>query len=315
MWGALNISRALRLGRRARVRCPATSANLGPGFDALGLALTLHNDVEAEIVERGLELTVAGEGQHMLSGSADNLVARSAAAAFGRLGWRPPGLRLHCTNAVPPGRGLGSSAAAIVAGVSVAYALARPGDDVDRAWVLDLAAEIEGHPDNVAACVLGAASIGWRDADRRFHGARLEPHADLRATALVPEQGASTAIARALLPSTVPHADAAHAAGRAALLITAITERLDLLLAATEDRLHQPYRATSMPVTSALVRRLRAAGMAAVVSGAGPTVLVLHSARADGPGDQDLPVGDLPLGWRTVRLQIDRTGLTVAHEG
>jgi homoserine kinase len=151
--------------------------------------------------------------------------------------------------------------------------------------------------------------VGWRDEDGTTNGIRVEPHGDLRATVLIPDQGASTSIARALLPQTVPHADAAHAAGRAALFVAAVTSRPDLLLAATEDRLHQPYRAASMPATTALVRRLRTAGLAAVVSGAGPTVLVLHAAT-DG-GDLGRALEDLPPGWRPQALEVDREGVAV----
>lgn len=298
-------------GASIHVRCPATSANLGSGFDALGLALALHNVVEAETTGSGVQVTVAGEGQDALPFHGGNLVARSAAIAFGRLGWRPAGLRLHCTNAVPPGRGLGSSAAAIVAGVSLAYTLAHPDVDLDRAWVLEVAGAIEGHPDNVAACVLGGATVGWRDDDGTTRAVRVEPHADLVATVLVPPKGAPTSIARAVLPLTVPHADGAHAAGRAALFVAAVIERPDLLMAATEDRLHQPYRASSMPDTSALVRSLRAAGLAATVSGAGPAVLVLHTTSAGGPDDLGDAFDSLPPGWRAVRLEIDRAGVAV----
>jgi homoserine kinase len=295
-----------------RARCPASSANLGSGFDALGLALGLHNEVDAEITDAGLQVTVSGEGYDVLPFHGDNLVARAAASAFSRLGWRPPGLRLHCRNGIPPARGLGSSAAAIVAGISAAYALARPDDELDRTWVLEVAGAMEGHPDNVAACVLGGATVGWREDDGSTRAVRVEPSLELRATVFVPEQGASTSIARALLPMTVPHADAAHAAGRAALFVAAVSGRLDLLPAATEDRLHQQYRASSMPTTSALVRHLRAAGFAAIVSGAGPAVLVLHAAHPDRSGDLDAVTGDLEPGWHRRALDIDRGGVVVS---
>jgi homoserine kinase len=294
--------------RRVRVQCPATSANLGPGFDALGLALSLHNDVVAQEVGAGVQVTVDGEGHGTLPTDRDNLVARSAALAFGRLGRTSPGLHLSCTNGIPPARGLGSSAAAIVAGVSVAYALANPGTELDRTWVLDLAGAIEGHPDNVAACVLGGATVGWRDAAGATNAVRVDPHPDVTATLLVPDVGSSTTVARAMLPEVVPHADAAHAAGRAALFVAAITARPDLLLAATEDRLHQPYRASAMTATYALVERLRGLGLAAVVSGAGPAVLMLH---ATGSADLEAAVGDLPTGWRSMRLEVDRAGVVV----
>lgn len=295
------------------MRCPATSANLGPGFDALGLALALHNEVEAVVTGATVQVSVAGEGTGELAEDAENLVARAAAAAFDRIGWRPAGLRLRCTNGIPLARGLGSSAAAIVAGVSVAYALAHPRDELDRSWVLETAAAIEGHPDNVAACVLGGATISWLDGVGLAHALRVQPHRDLMVTALVPAHGASTSAARALLPVAIPHADAAHAAGRAALLVTAITVEPDHLLAATEDRLHQPYRASAMPVTMELVGRLRAAGRAAVLSGAGPTVLVLHTRPVRDHGDPPVLVGDLPPGWQVLELDLDRGGVAVTQ--
>jgi len=294
---------------RVRVRCPATSANLGPGFDALGLALALHNEVDAVTTGGGLQVSVTGEGAGALPTDADNLVARSAATAFDRLGRRPAGLRLSCTNGIPLARGLGSSAAAIVAGVGVAYALTHPRSELDRAWVLETAAAIEGHPDNVAACVLGGATVGWLDDAGMASAVRLEPHPDLVATALVPADGASTSAARALLPPAVPHADAAHAAGRAALLVAAITVRPDLLLPATEDRLHQRYREPAMPATLDLVARLRASGSAAVLSGAGPSVLVLHTAPDEPFGDLGLSGRALPPGWQVVHLELDRGGV------
>lgn len=294
------------VGDVVRVRCAATSANLGPGFDAFGLALGLANDVEAEVTSGGVRVRVRGEGAQQLEVDGTNLVARAASSAFARLGWRPPGLRLACDNRVPTSRGLGSSAAAIVAGAALAHALARPDEPVDHAWLVRVAGEIEGHPDNVAACVLGGLTVAWRTADGEARAVRVEPHPDLRVLVLVPAGGASTAVARALLPSSVPHADAARNAGRAGLLVAAVTERPDLLLEATDDRLHQPYRASSMPATSALVTELRARGIAAVVSGAGPSVLVLGSA-GDGLDDRLVP----PDGWRVLDPGIERGGVRV----
>lgn len=261
-----------------RVRVPATSANLGPGFDALGLALDLEDEVEAEVTGAGVACEVTGEGAGELATDESHLVVRAALAAFDRLGGRPPGLALRCRNRIPHARGLGSSSAAIVSGVLAARALRDDGDRrMDDAAVLALAAELEGHPDNVAPCLLGGLTIAWT-GENGARAARLEPSGRLSPVALVPAARSSTERARGLLPDRVPHADAAANAGRAALLVHALTAAPELLLPATEDRLHQRYRATAMPDAARLIELLRGAGVPAVLSGAGPTVLAFVSA-------------------------------------
>jgi homoserine kinase len=265
------------------VRVPATSANLGPGFDALGLALGLHDEVCAAVAAAGVRVTVAGEGAGELESGERHLVVRAMLSTFGELGVTAPGLVVMCRNRIPQARGLGSSSAAIVAGVLLARALVRAGAELfDDAAALRTAARIEGHPDNVAPCLRGGATIAWT-ADGGARAVRLTPAASISPTVFVPRQRGLTAAARAALPATVPHADAAHAAGRAALLVHALTAEPTLLFAATEDRLHQPYRAPGMPGSAALLTRLRAAGVAAVISGAGPAVLALSPV----PGDFD----------------------------
>jgi homoserine kinase len=289
-----------------RVRTPATSANLGPGFDTLGLALDLHDEVEVTAgfggPETPVEVTVDGEGAASVPLDERHLVVRSLRAAFAELGEQPSSLRLHCTNALPHGRGLGSSAAAIVAGVVAARALT--GLTTHDA-ALDLADRLEGHPDNVAACLFGGLTVAWRDDDGTARATRVEVHPDVVPIVCVPSFEVSTEKARGLLPDTVPHADAAANAGRAALLVHAVARRPDLLLAATADRLHQHYREPAMPPTFALVTALRAQGLAAVVSGAGPTVLVLA------PGDQTDRVRALAEGWNVRPLQVDTRGAVV----
>jgi homoserine kinase len=290
----------------ASVRVPATCANLGPGFDALGLALALYDEVEAHTAADGLSVAVHGEGAD-LPRDETHLVVRAMRATFDKLGGQPPGLSLTCRNRIPHSRGLGSSAAAIVAGVLLARALVvggeqlLPGEDV-----LVLAAQLEGHPDNVASCLLGGFTIAWSDPHAR--AVRLEPHDSVRPVVLIPPFSASTHEARRLLPATVPHTDAAFAAGRAALLVAALTTRPEALFAATEDRLHQGYRAPAMPETAELVQRLRDEGHAAVVSGAGPTVLVLG-----GPGSAaDALAAQAPEGWVVVSPGVDREGAVTA---
>jgi len=326
-------SRASRAAFRAapvRVRVPATSANLGPGFDALGLALTLYDDVVVRVAEAGLYVDVAGEGADSVPRTRRHLVVRALHSGFAALGGQPRGLEVVCANRIPHGRGLGSSAAAIVAGLLAARALVLGGEEtLDDAALLGLAAELEGHPDNVAACLLGGLTLAWtEDAGRGRAGraaagsagppdpdpdgggparrtstraVRLPVHPGLRPVAFVPAGTSSTTRARRLLPGSVPHPDAAHNAGRAALLVHALAADPALLLPATEDRLHQPYRAPALPRTAGLVEALRAGGVPAVVSGAGPTVLAFA-----GPADDLTPYA--PRGWSVEVLAVDQGG-------
>jgi len=287
------------------IRVPATSANIGPGFDALGLALSRHDLVEARVAGSGVRVEVAGEGAGELPTDGSHLVVRAMAAAFEALGESPPGLRLRCRNGIPQARGLGSSSAAIVAGVLLARALTAGGAErLDDAAALALASRIEGHPDNVAPCLLGGFTIAYL-TDGVGRAVRLTPSPSVTPMVYVPAERGLTAEARAALPSDVPHADAAFNAGRAALLVHAITTDPELLLSATEDRLHQDYRAPGMPATSALVRQLRSAGVPAVVSGAGPTVLALLRPGETAP-DPGAP-------WRKWQLRVDASGATVAQ--
>ncbi|MGC4867866.1 homoserine kinase [Micromonospora sp. DT53] len=291
-----------------RVRVPATSANLGPGFDALGLALGLYDDVAAEVASGGVRVTVTGQGAGELPDDDRHLVVRAMRAAFDVLGAHPEGLSVECVNRIPQARGLGSSSAAIVAGVLLARALVVDGEHrLDDAGALRLAAEIEGHPDNVAPCLLGGFTVAWSEPG----GARAVslPVADaVRPTVFVPSERGLTATARAALPATVPHRDAALTAGRAALLVHALTADPTLLLPATVDRLHQDYRAAGMPGTSALVSALRAAGVAAVVSGAGPTVLALSGPPAGFPVGTDWEIWQLPIDVSGARVARGRLG-------
>jgi len=287
-----------------RVRVPATSANLGPGFDALGLALSLYDDIVVRVTdEPGLAVDVAGMGAASVARNARNLVVKAMYEAFKRLGGRPRGLEVVCANRIPHGRGLGSSAAAIVGGIMAARALVAGGAErMSDEQALSLASELEGHPDNVAACLLGGLTVAWTDGDGG-HGLRLAVSDELTPVAFVPGTSSSTKATRRLLPESVPHADAARNAGRAALLVAALGSRPDLLLPATEDLLHQPYRAPAMPRTAALVEELRSLGIPAVVSGAGPTVLALAT-----PANRDQALALTRRGWSTLALDVDAGG-------
>jgi homoserine kinase len=281
------------------IRVPATSANLGPGFDAFGLALSRFDDVTAEITESGLVVDVNGEGAAEIARDETHLIVRSMRAAFDRMGGQPPGLRLACVNRIPHGRGLGSSAAAIVAGVELARALVcEAGAALEDEQALVLAGQLEGHPDNVAACLLGGLTIAWTEKGQA-RAVRL-PTREVSPIAFIPFDQSSTETARAALPALVPHVDAAFNASRAALLVLAMTGRPELLMTATEDRLHQDYRAASMPASARLVAGLREAGVAAVISGAGSTVLALASDAASVAAAER----QCPTGWECAPLDV-----------
>jgi homoserine kinase len=298
------------------VVAPATSANLGPGFDSLGLALSLYDRLRVRILDAGLDVQVKGMCADEVPRDGNHLVVRAMRAAFAQMRQDPPGLALHCANGIPHGRGLGSSAAAIVGGIVAARALVSDGAErLPDSAALELAASLEGHPDNVAACLLGGLTIAWSD-DRSGAGRAIRLDADVRAVVLVPEKPVSTHIARALLPPSVAQRDAAANAGRAALLVSALSgdaalRTSDVLLAATRDWLHQGSRASAMPCTMDLVVRLRERGHAAVVSGAGPSVLVLLAAD----GDADDVCCDLPDGWHCHLLDVDQPGARVVDDG
>jgi homoserine kinase len=300
-----------------RVRVPATSANLGPGFDTLGLALRLHDEVEARVTPAGLTIEVSGEGaDDVLDAGEKHLVVRAMRVAFDDLNVaQPPGLALRCVNRIPHGRGLGSSAAAIVAGLVAARALA--GASTDPADVLPLANALEGHPDNVAPCLFGGLTIAWIATGAaglpEARAVRLDPHPEVRPVAFIAREPVSTKVARGLLPASVSHADAARNAGRAALLIAALTAHPDALIDGTEDKLHQDYRAPVMPHTHDLVTRLRAAGVPAVVSGAGPSVLAFLT---ENPAEDvlkrlDSIAGETGIDWHISPLVVERQGASV----
>jgi homoserine kinase len=342
----------------AVVRAPATSANLGPGFDAFGLALGLHDQVEAGVTGGGLAVEVRGEGEETASAAEQHLVVRAMRAAFDAMGGQPAGLALRCSNGIPHGRGLGSSAAAVVSGILAARALVADGADLlPDTEMLRLAVDLEGHPDNVAACLAGGLTVAWhpaavdgcpvsvagvvpgagvrgeRPAARPVHLLRFNVLPAITAVACVAPVAMATHEARAALPASVPHADAAANAARSALLLAALTSDPSVLFDATEDYLHQRYRAATMPATADLLARLRRAGVAAVMSGAGPSVLALGPAgarpgQADrGPGRTDGRLGpadaepglaivdsiarETGIAWHVTPLKVDRQGATV----
>jgi homoserine kinase len=256
---------------RVRTRIPASAANLGPGFDALALALALHNEVEIAEAD-GLAVTVEGEGAGRLATGAQNVVCRGVRMAFDAAGRRFPGASIRCLNRIPLSRGLGSSAAAWVGGLVGANALL--GEPIDRGALLSLAAKAEGHPDNVAAALFGGLTVSAAAGDR-ITAVSLPVPDDLRWIVLVPDAESSTREARAVLPESVPRADAVFNVQRVSLLLAALgTRRAELLDLAMQDRLHQPYRQRLFPWFERVTAAAREAGaLGAVLSGAGPSIL------------------------------------------
>lgn len=293
---------------RIEVSVPATSANLGPGFDSLGLALDLRDTVTAEVIGSGVEISVEGVGDGEVPLDENHLVHQAMSRAFTAMGCDVPGIRLSCRNRIPHSRGLGSSSAAIVAGISAARGLVAGGsllmgDDA----VFDLAAAIEGHPDNVAPALFGGFTIAWTE-DRQCFATQVAVDPRVSVVVFVPPDGVETKVARGLLPDAVPHRDAAANAGRSALLVAALSRQPELLLAATRDYLHQDYRETAMPRSLELVRDLRAERVAAIVSGAGPSVLAFTDASMHDDLEKRRPVG-----WQLHSLSVDHRGAVVVE--
>ena len=306
----------IEAGQRVTVRVPATTANIGPGYDSLGLALALHDTLTVETLETDeLVFDLRGEGAATLPRDGSHLVVRAMEAAFKRLGFRHGGLHITAENVNPHGRGLGSSASAVVAAVSAANALVPVESSRGKDWILQLTSEMEGHPDNVAPAIFGGLALSWQDSDQYSSTATAVAQSVIPIVA-VPDYELSTEAARALLPASVGHHAAAMNAGRAALLIHALTQKPEFLLAGTEDYLHQSYRAEAMRPSAALISALRAAGHAAAVSGAGPTVLVLangedEAAKALAFIDEFTASNTPDVGWRVLKLAVDVEGAKV----
>lgn len=268
-------------GTSVTVTVPGSSANLGPGFDTLGLAVAIYDTIEVEVTAIGLEVEIFGEGAEDLPRNASNLVVKAITAGLSAAGANAPGLRVRCTNNIPQSRGLGSSAAAAAGGVIAGNVLA--GSPLDNDEVVQLASAFEGHPDNAAASVLGGAVVSWTDvpvdgrSEPTYRAVGLDVHPEILATAIVPDFHASTHAVRKVLPEQVTHVDARFNVSRVAVMTVALQHRPELLAEGTRDRLHQPYRSDVLPVTAEWVNRLRNRGYAAYLSGAGPTIMVLST--------------------------------------
>jgi homoserine kinase len=298
------------VGRKVHVRVPATSANLGPGFDTLGIALSYYDDLEVTATaDNKIQIDVEGEGKGQVPLDETHLVVKVILETFKRFKQTAPGLHLKAVNRIPHGRGMGSSGAAVVAGLMAAKGLLQGVVEITDKNLLDLATEFESHPDNVAPALFGGLSIAWED-ESGPHTKKLSVHRGVSPLVLVPKNEMSTALARSMQPESVPHEDAVFNVSRSALLVAAMVQSPELLLAATEDRLHQNYRAAAMPETDELIRLLRSNGHAAVVSGAGPSVLVLASDPAERLRAADLVKTKYPK-WQPLLLAVDNKGATL----
>ena len=272
----------------------ASSANLGPGFDSLGLALSLYDVITVETTESGLTVEVEGQGAGQVPVDSTHLVVRAIQHGLRAVGCAVSGLNVHCRNEIPQSRGLGSSAAAVVGGLAAVNGLVTQAgwEPMSTADLVQRASEFEGHPDNAAAAVMGGGVVSWTSTGAtgpRYAAAPLRLHPDIRLFPAIPEQRSLTAETRVLLPRSVSHADARFNVSRAALLVVALTERPDLLMDATEDLLHQPHRAIAMRASAEYLHLLRRCGIPAVLSGAGPAVIALTT-------ESELPAEALEFG-------------------
>ena len=263
----------------AQVSVPATSANLGPGFDSFGIALDLRDRYAAIVLDTpDFDVDVTGEGAQEIKRDKNNLVIKAMLRGFEYMGQKPKGIELRQLNAIPHSRGLGSSAAAIVGGLALARNLVLSGEELlPNEAIIEIGSEMEGHPDNIAAAVLGSATIAWINEGTKAEAITIPVNPQIKCVAFIPESHLSTSKARKLLPDSISHIDAVKNSTNTALLTHALEHRPDLLLNATRDYLHQSYRREAMPKSIDLVDKLRAAGVPAMVSGAGPSVLVLHT--------------------------------------
>lgn len=317
--------------RKVHVRVPATSANLGSGFDTAGIALNYHDELEftlsSDPMNMAAQVIIEGEGADTLPRDESHLVVATFRNACAHFGLNKTGFILEARNNIPQARGMGSSAEAIVAGIAAAYAFSHEGE-LDRDQIFQLAAQIEGHPDNVAPAVYGGMTVSWETAGDDesgnlpvFHSVNYLVRPDIHASVFIPDFELSTSKARQALPAAVPFGDAIFNVSRAALLagamnptvLASVSDPNQLLLEATDDRLHQPYRGGLMEPSAQLIAKLRKAGFAAAVSGAGPCVLVLHAGTGSDAVDA-VAASELESGhWRVLHLDIDAQGVQVGR--
>lgn len=311
------------IGTIVSVRVPASTGNVGPGYDSLGLALGRYDEITVERTEEPLSFDLSGEGSDDVPRTEDHLVVRAMRTAWRAIGLLElPGLRITAHQRIPHSRGMGSSASAIVAGVVAANAMVPEEVRLSDNAVLQVCSQMEGHPDNVAPSLYGGLVISYSSADG-FHSVPVTVNEKIIPVVAVPDYEVPTRIARGLIPETVPHREASINSGRAALLVHAMKDAPEELFAGTEDHLHQQYRASAMAPSASLVAHLRGRGHAAIISGAGPTVLTLAGSEEESKrivaaiealnsGDLD-QADDQDITWNVERLTVDRNGVIVEH--
>lgn len=296
-----------------RVRVPASSANVGSAFDCAGLGLDLWDEITAQVsTQRGMRVAVSGVGAETLPSDCTHLVARAMKIGFDALGVHPSGVDITCVNRIPHGQGLGSSAAAIIAGIVAARALVPEGESLlSDDDLLTVALELESHPDNLAGSLFGGFNIAWVREDGRAEHCTVSVHPDIAITMCLPNTITPTAEARAVLPADVPLHDAVINIGASALLLHAITAAPSLLFAATRDAIHQPRRRTCFPESLALMTTLRSAGLPAVISGAGPAVMVFATPDVVAPivASPDWQVQSMAIAQRGAQVLAEPTDL------
>lgn len=294
------------MGKQVTVSVPATSANLGPGYDSLALALELRDQVTAELTNDGqISVDIKGQGANDLPVDGSHLIAKTIIETAKKLGHEVSGLKLICENAIPQGRGLGSSAAAIVAALILTRELFSA--NIDDDYILQEATNIEGHPDNVAACLLGGLTISWETENGEVNTRSMNVNSAIIPVVGIPDTQLSTEKARELIPTQIAHQDAVFNSARTALLVAALVADPSSLLDATADRLHQEYRRPAYPDSMQLVDLLRERGIAACISGAGPTVLALATAE-----NANLALGVISVaGFTASALTVTDTGAFV----
>lgn len=300
--------------REVLVRVPASTTNLGPGFDALGMALRLHNRLRVRLSDEPTRVEVTGEGSGALETGAMNLVCQAMARLYHEVGRELPPVRVDLENRIPVSRGLGSSSTAIVGGLLAANALLW--EPLDRERVLALAVEMEGHPDNVTPALLGGFQVTSLTESGLLH-LSIPPPEGLRAVVCVPEARVSTAEARRVLPATYSRADAVFNVGRVSLLVAALlTGQTAVLREAMQDRIHQPYRAALVPgFQEALAGALAAGAVGACLSGSGSTMLALSTGREAAIGEAMVAaVRAAGTEARWLALEVDTEGAVVESE-
>jgi homoserine kinase len=292
-----------------RVVVPASSANLGPGFDSIGLALAVHDELIAMVTsDVGIKVDVEGEGAGSVATDETNLVVRAMNRGFSAMNATPAGFILKCRNAIPHGRGLGSSASAVIGGLAIARSLVEGGEVLlsDRE-ILNIALEFENHPDNLSAALYGGFNVSWLEGDVSAGAVQPIVHPDIVPIVLIPPHELATTKARGVLPQQVDRSAACHNLSRTGLLVYAISHDPKLLLEATSDRLHQDARSDVYPETTAIIAALRAGKIAAMASGAGPAVLLLVNRNEIGELEDALAV--VPQEWTRIAVPVDFEGV------